>query len=145
MINTVSELKAILADSELSSFEMTFLPILDTGKKALAIQVNSENALSSWQVMRDKIEATQRWPILVWPLVDRVKFQNIRLKKTKSFNEILQEQYFFQRRSFNHKMPETIINNARNVNVQQSLTQLYKNSQYCDGMVQTSIIARIVN
>ncbi len=44
MINTVSELKAILADSELASFEMAELPILDTGKKALAIQVNSENA-----------------------------------------------------------------------------------------------------
>ncbi|EAZ91223.1 DUF4253 domain-containing protein [Crocosphaera chwakensis] len=135
MINTVSELKVILADSELASFEMAELPILDTGEKALAIQVKSENALSSWQIMRDKLEETKRWPVLVWPLVFSAKIQNTWGKDTQLFDEILQEQDFFARRSFNNKSVQTIINYSKNVNIQQSLTQLYQNRQYDENLV----------
>lgn len=55
----------ILQGSTFAEQPLAEMAILDTGEKAIAIEVNLANALTAWQTLHSLMETTERYPVIV--------------------------------------------------------------------------------
>jgi hypothetical protein len=64
MIESLQELKHLLADTKLMTRPITQIPILDTSEQAFVIKTPVEEAFSDWQILRHLVPQTDRWPVI---------------------------------------------------------------------------------
>jgi Domain of unknown function (DUF4253) len=65
MINSIAALTDFLQGTILADRNPIQLPIPETDEVAFAIQVGLEDGINAWQVMRECLDQTQRWPVLI--------------------------------------------------------------------------------
>jgi hypothetical protein len=123
MINHLSQLQELIFGSALESCELAELTILDTEQKALAIRVNHHHAFSAWQIMREKVEETGRWPVLVAGWGNHSSSWLQQLHQENLFNRF-PFQYELHRENQDNINPEQIISNAQHIDLDASLKQL---------------------
>lgn len=75
MIDSLEELAEILRETELSDRELAQTEILNTGERALAVEVAPSDCIASWEVLRRLVPRTGRWPVVVssWEESDRLE------------------------------------------------------------------------
>lgn len=64
MINSIEELRKILQGTNLENHHLTKIDLPET-TGVLAIAIDNNEALGAWEILRQKLTLTERWPILV--------------------------------------------------------------------------------
>jgi len=64
MIESIDELRALLADSEWQAAACVRLQMPGHAQSALAVEVAPYDAVSAWRYLRERIAATGRWPVV---------------------------------------------------------------------------------
>ncbi|MEM9153407.1 MAG: DUF4253 domain-containing protein [Cyanobacteria bacterium P01_F01_bin.33] len=95
-IATLEDLRTILKGMPLENAQLAELPILETDETALAIEVNSANAESAWHQLRNAVERTERWPVLIvsW------------MGSASSWPKLLQEEDLFMRFPYSNELDQ---------------------------------------
>lgn len=65
MINTIEAVADLLQGTAYAGSSVIQLPIHGSTEVAFAIEVNSAQRMNAWQVMRDYLPQTKRWPVFV--------------------------------------------------------------------------------
>ncbi len=122
MINTLQELKDLLANTFLADRQMAEIPILDTSEKAFAVQISSSEVETAWKVARDLLPQTERWPIVSIFWLDNL---------SSSWEEQLLDQDYFSRNEFHlapnpsDVSPAGLISASEQVDPAQMLRELW--------------------
>ncbi len=105
MINSLEELRSFLVDTILEKSRLAVLEISGLDSEILAISIAPEsNLLECWQLMREKLALTQRWPVIVcgWD----------------GGNWINSISFEFSRHVFNNESTQSLINRAEQLDVE---------------------------
>ena len=131
MITTIEGLRDVLMGTPLEHHNVAELDIPETSENALAIEVNHQNALDSWQLFRSKVDVTKRWPVLIacWNSGSYSRSEN---SETMSWYHVLRDEEIFDRFPFEceHRdsrktvAPESIIAGSYTVDLEQELAEL---------------------
>jgi hypothetical protein len=61
---SLKQFHKLIANTDLAQCELCELDIPECDEKAIAIKVNSKNAIESWKIARQMLNETNRWPVL---------------------------------------------------------------------------------
>ena len=127
MIESLDELNSLLEAVDLLDRSTVELDIPESLQKAFAIEINADNAIETWYVLRALLNHTQRWPLIVAP--DIVASEN--------WKDNIAAQQFFHRGEFKSEgfsqseedaSPEIVISNALEIeDPVQELRDYYRN------------------
>jgi hypothetical protein len=107
---TLAEVIDFLKNTLLSDAKVIELEIPESTERAIAIQIDRDNAIAAWELMQSKIGITGRYPVIVadaeYP------------KASEDWGKSMQKSNFFSRVSFDRPSdPISIIERSRNFNV----------------------------
>ena len=122
MIDTTDSIATLLKDTFLAKREIIKLDIPECDRSAFAIQINREEILSAWRLLRSYLPVTQRWPVVVAPW-------NFQCQDWQS--NILDSDFFgrqqFQHESLQHQLdgssPDTFVASIEAVDLTAFLKQ----------------------
>lgn len=61
-IDTINEIVVLLENTLLAGSQVIELEIPESADRALAIEINPENGIAAWKLMRSLLDRTQRHP-----------------------------------------------------------------------------------
>lgn len=136
MITTIEELRDVLIGTTLEHYNLVEFDIPESLENVLAIEVNHQSALDSWQLLRSKVDVTKRWPVLIigwkgepykqYSLMIRQKNTAIPWHYALGIEEIFSRFPFQCEHRDNRKIvtPEAIIAGSYEVELEQELAEL---------------------
>ena len=119
MIESLPKLAEILATTPLANQQLAEVEILDTGENAFVVEVNSANALESWQILQELKTSIGRAPILVAEFETGKNWQqSVKKSQTEIFSRF---PYEFELNNSRHTdqeiSPQAIINRAKTLDL----------------------------
>jgi len=123
MIESLPKLAEILADTPLANQQLAEIEILDTGENAFVVEVNSANALETWQTLQDLKTTIGRAPILVAEFETGKHWQqSVKKSQTEIFSRFPYEfELNHSRHTGQEILPQAIINRAKTLDLESVL------------------------
>mgnify|MGYP002279999387 FL=1 len=117
----------ILQGSTLAEQPLAEMAILDTGEKAIAIEVNLANAITAWQTLHSLMKTTERYPVIVADFEERGNWSKaVERSKDEIFSRF---PYDYECPESEENSPRSIINRAESLELAEVL-QSYPEETY---------------
>jgi len=124
MIESLPKLAEILATTPLANQQLAEVDILETGENAFVVEVNSANALESWQTLQDLKITIGRAPILLAEFKTGKHWQqSVKKSQTEIFSRFPYEFELNHSRHTDQEIsPQAIINRAKTLDLESVLS-----------------------